>query len=236
MHDLALRTQILVTARDLQARGLNQGSSGNVSARSEKAFLITPSGVVCDILRPEHIVEVHLDGNVPPGQLTPSSEWALHREIYLRRDEVCAIVHTHSSFATTLACARREIPAFHYMVATAGGSSIRCAPYATFGTPELATGAVHALDGRTACLLANHGLIAVGETLHEARKTAAEIEELATIYCRTLQIGGPVLLDDEEMGEVLQRFKTYGQRHRTPHPEPIPKASALEASDPGSLS
>ena len=148
------------------------------------------------------------DGEARGGR-TPSSEWRFHRDIYAARPEVMAIVHTHSMFATTLACLDRGIPAFHYMIAVAGGSEIRCAPYATFGTQELSDHAVRALEGRKACLLSHHGIIALGESLAQALALAVEVETLAEMYWRALQIGEPRLLDEEEMREVLTKFAAY---------------------------
>jgi L-fuculose-phosphate aldolase len=164
-----------------------------------------------DTLRPEDIVLMRLDGS-HEGPRLPTSEWRFHRDILALRPEVNAVLHSHSMFCTTVSCLRRSIPAFHYMVAVAGGSSIRCAPYATFGTEELSRHAVAALEGRKACLLANHGLIAVGADLPGAFKLAMEVETLAAMYLRALQVGEPVLLDEAEMAVVLEKFKTYGQQ------------------------
>src|SRR5205807_2815823 len=156
------------------------------------------------------------------GPRLPSSEWRFHRDILSARPEASAIVHTHAMFATTLACLGREIPAFHYMVAVAGGDSIRCAPYATFGTEELSRHAVRALEGRKACLLANHGMIAIGDTLKAALALAVEVESLAAMYWRALQVGAPNLLDADEMARVLEKFRTYGQQRAHPSPQPSP--------------
>ena len=152
-----------------------------------------------------------LDGEAR-GSLLPSSEWRFHRDIYVARADAHAIVHTHAPFATSLACLHRGIPPFHYMVAVAGGNDIRCAPYATFGTQELSDHALAALAGRDACLLANHGMIALGASLAKALALAVEVETLAEMYWRALQIGEPVLLSDAEMDVVLEKFRTYGQR------------------------
>jgi L-fuculose-phosphate aldolase len=193
----------------LEALGLNRGTSGNLSVRSDDGLLVTPSGVVPAALTSDAMVAVTIDGVWPKGR-QPSSEWRFHRDIYRARGEVGAIVHVHSPFATALACLRRDIPAFHYMVAVAGGDSIRCAPYATFGSQELSDRALAALDGRRACLLANHGLIAVGADLDGAVRMAIEVEALAEQYGHALQVGEPVLLDAAEMAEVLEKFATYG--------------------------
>jgi len=207
----ALRDQVAHAARGLKSRGLTAGTSGNMSARLGDGFLVTPTGVAYDALRADDIVRVKADGTPALGGLAPSSEWALHREIYAARPEIDAIAHAHPKSSTALACARREIPAFHYMVAIAGGRTIRCAPYATFGTIELARNAVEALRDRTACLLANHGSIALGPTPERALDLIEEVEWLAAQYIATLQIGGVTVLWDAEMSKVLDKFKVYGQ-------------------------
>jgi L-fuculose-phosphate aldolase len=213
--DVPLRSAIVDTARSMNAAGINRGKSGNVSARWREGafdgFLITPSGVPYERTRPEDIVAVDRHGNATGG-LEPSSEWRFHRDIYRARSDVAAIVHAHAPFATTLACLDRGIPAFHYMVAVAGGPDIRCAPYATFGTQALSDHAVAALDGRKACLLAHHGMIAVGADLEGALALAVEVETLAEIYWRALQVGEPAVLPAAEMDEVLRRFATYGRQ------------------------
>jgi len=195
----------------MNAAGINRGKSGNVSARLDDGFLVTPSGLPYDETTPADIVAMSLDGEVR-GTRVPSSEWRFHRDIYRARPDAHAIVHTHAPFATSLACLHRGIPAFHYMVAIAGGSDIRCAPYATFGTQELSDHAVSALAGRKACLLANHGMIALGESLAKALALAVEVETLAEMYWRALQVGEPRLLPAEEMAVVLAKFATYGQQ------------------------
>jgi L-fuculose-phosphate aldolase len=208
-----LRGEIIGTAVTMNATGLNQGTSGNVSARVPGGFLITPSGVPYEDLRPHDVVELRMDGEVAgPRRLPASSEWRMHLDIYKARPDAGAIVHTHSMFATTLALLRKEIPAVHYMIAVAGGHTIRCAPYATFGTAELAAFAVTALEDRKACLLANHGMIALGANLRAALRVAREIEALAAQYWRALQVGKPFVLDEEEMERVMEKFKTYGPR------------------------
>lgn len=212
MSERRLRNAVIQTAQALVAAGLNAGTAGNVSARLPKGFLITPTGIDYATLEPGDVVEVGMDGEAAPGQLKPSSEWRFHRDILAAREDVGAVIHVHSPYATALACTRSGIPAFHYMVAVAGGDSIRCAAYATFGTQELSDQAVAALEGRRACLLANHGMIAVGGDLTAALKLAIEIESLAQQYCLTVQVGGPVLLDEEEMRRVLEKFKTYGDQ------------------------
>lgn len=207
-----LRNAVLQTARQMSARGLSGGTSGNVSARTGAGMLITPSAVPYVRMEPADLVPMDLDGQVLEGELKPSTEWRMHAVIYRARAEVGAVVHAHATFATTLSTLRRDIPSFHYMVAAAGGDSIRCAPYATFGTPELAGHVVTALEGRRACLLANHGLVAVGETPDDALDLAAEVEHLAELYWRVLEVGEPALLSAEEMAEALERFRDYRPR------------------------
>jgi L-fuculose-phosphate aldolase len=207
----ALRREIIAIARRMNALGINQGKSGNLSHRIPSGFLVTPTGMDYDALKPTDIVAMGFDGSHRGARL-PSSEWRFHRDILAARPEESAVIHTHAMFATTLACLGREIPAFHYMVAVAGGDSIRCAPYATFGTEELSVHAVRALEGRRACLLANHGMIVVGATLASALGLAQEIETLAAMYWRALQVGEPNLLDGAEMTRVLEKFRTYGQQ------------------------
>ena len=211
MSELALRRQIVATARRMNDVGLNRGTSGNVSARSGRGFLVTPSGLPCEDMRPADIVAMSSKG-VARGKLAPSTEWRFHRDIYVARPDVGAIVHAHSMFATTMACLRRGIPPFNYMVAVAGGSDIRCAAYATFGTQALSDRALAALEARNACLLANHGMIALGKSLDAAFALAVEVEALAEQYWRALQLGTPHLLSDDEMDIVLEKFRTYGTR------------------------
>ena len=210
MDELALREQIIATALEMNARGLNRGKSGNVSARTDDGFLVTPTGLAYESTQPGDVVVMTLDGTAH-GPRLPSSEWRFHRDIYAARREVGAIVHAHSPFATSIACIGRDIPPFHYMIAIAGGKDIRCAAYATFGTQQLSDHAKRALEGRKACLLANHGMIAVGASLTAALALAVEVEALAEQYWRALQIGTPNLLSDAEMEVVLEKFRTYGQ-------------------------
>jgi L-fuculose-phosphate aldolase len=210
MDELALREQIIATALEMNARGLNRGKSGNVSARIDNGFLVTPTGLAYESTQPADIVAMTPDGTAR-GLRLPSSEWRFHHDIYAARREVGAIVHAHSPFATTLACVGRDIPPFHYMIAVAGGKDIRCAAYATFGTQQLSDHALRALEGRKACLLANHGMIAVGASLTAALALAVEVEALAEQYWRALQFGTPNLLSDAEMEVVLEKFRSYGQ-------------------------
>jgi L-fuculose-phosphate aldolase len=205
-----LRVRIIETGRRMNAADMNQGRSGNVSARVEGGFLVTPTGVPYESLNPPDLVFMRRDGE-RVGTYTPSSEWRIHRDIYEKRPETGAIVHTHSPYATSIACLRRGIPPFHYEVAFAGGSDIRCADYATFGTQALSDNALAALEGRYACLLANHGVVALGRNIDEAFGMAAKVEALARLYWQALQAGEPVLLDDAEMARVLEKFGTYGR-------------------------
>ncbi len=204
-----LRRQIVTTARALGVSSLTHGTSGNVSARMGDGFLVTPSGFPYGQMTPADVVAMTLDGRAT-GRREPSTEWRFHAAIYAARAEVNAVVHCHSKAATAVSCHRRGIPAFHYMVAVAGGTDVRCAPYSTFGTEALATAAVAALEGRRACLLANHGQIAVGKDLASALALAGEIENLADQFLGALSIGEPVVLSDEQMAEVLRKFETYG--------------------------
>jgi L-fuculose-phosphate aldolase len=210
----ALRRAIVGTALEMERLGINQGTSGNVSARYRAGLLITPSGVSARELDEKHIVWLPLDIADDAELLRierPSSEWRIHRDILRARDDIDAVVHTHSIAATALAIHGRDIPALHYMVAAAGGKSIRCAPYAVFGSQQLSNHVLAALADRRACLLAHHGVIALGADLARAVWLAHEVEVLAKQYLLALQIGPPPLLSDEQMDEVLEKFKTYGR-------------------------
>ena len=207
----ALRTMVLAACRELTRRGLTHGTSGNVSVRcDEQRFFVSPSGMDYELLQADDVPLVDLDGRWF-GRHRPSSEWRFHRDILRSRPDVGAIVHTHSPRATALACTGRGIPAFHYMVAIAGGSDIRCAPYHTFGTQELSDAALAALRDRKACLLANHGVIATGADLASAMRLAGEVENLALQYSVALTLGEIRVLDDAEMSRVIEKFRTYGQ-------------------------
>ena len=205
-----LRRQLCAAAVELSERGLNRGASGNCSVRCGDDYLITPSGRLPTDCTPQEMVRMFMAGEVI-GEGVPSSEWRFHRDILAVRPEVDAVIHTHSTHATALACLRQDIPSFHYMVAMAGGKDIRCAPYALFGSQALSDGALTALQDRRACLLANHGVIAVGADLARALSLAVEVESLAEQYMLALSAGTPVLLNDDEMSIVMERFKTYGQ-------------------------
>lgn len=213
-----LARAIIDTAQAMNASGVNAGTAGNVSARAERGgkagFWITPTGLPYATLAEEDIAFVGLDG-AAEGMRAPSSEWRFHRDLYAARPEFAAIVHTHSPCATALACQGLAIPAFHYMVAAAGGPDIRCADYATFGTQALSDAAVAALEGRRACLLAHHGVIAAGTSLARALALAIEVEHLARMYVQVRLLGTPRLLDEAEMVRVLKKFETYGQAGRS---------------------
>lgn len=214
MTDDTLARTVIDTARAMNAAGINQGKSGNVSVRGAdgETLLITPSGVAYDDLKPEDIVPVVIESGAARGRLLPSSEWRMHRDIYRARPEAGAVVHTHSTFSTALACRGEGIPAFHYMVAVAGGPDIRCAPYATFGTQDLSDHMLDALVDRKACLLANHGMICFEADAAKALALAVEIETLARQYWHACQGGTPTILSDAEMAVVLEKFKTYGKQ------------------------
>ena len=211
-----LRLQVVLAARRLSTMGLNPGRSGNLSARIDGGFLVTPSGAAYETMHPDDLVFLGPMGEHGGGQRAPSSEWRLHRDVYEHHPEAAAIVHTHSPYATTLACLGRGIPSFHYEVAFAGGSDIRCAPYATFGTQELSDHTRAALEGRRACLLANHGAVVFGTTVEEALGLAEKVEALARLYWQVLQVGEPVLLDGVEMARVVEKFKGYGKTRDGP--------------------
>ena len=205
------RNELIATARAMQPAGLNRGTAGNVSVRCGAGFYITPTGMPYEALAAADIPLLALDGT-HQGQRKPSSEWRFHRDLYAARPEVGAVLHAHSPFAVSLACLRRDIPPFHYMIARFGGDTIRCADYAIFGSEALSTAALQAMEGRSACLLANHGLLVAGRDLAEALALAVELEELCEQYWRACQIDQPVLLTTEEMRAVHEKFAGYGQQ------------------------
>ncbi len=210
MLDHSRRTSLLETALTMNREGLNLGASGNLSFRSENGFVITPSALPYDQCSAADLVFVGMDGEVLSGLRRPSSEWQLHRDIYASRPEAGAILHAHPPWCTTLACLERDIPPYHYMVAMAGGDSISCAPYALFGSRELSLNALTALDkGRTACLLAHHGMVCFARELAEVLALALEVENLARVYVQALQVGEPPLLSGKEMEAVQERFVDY---------------------------
>lgn len=208
---------IVDAVRLLAERGLNQGASGNVSLRGGDGFIITPSGVSADVLRPDQLVVMDMDGTWS-GAWKPSSEWRFHRDIYAARADAHAVVHCHSPAATALAVLGKTLPAFHYMVAIAGGADVRCAPYATFGTQELSDAALAALTDRRACLLGHHGMISIGKDLAQAVDIAVEVEFLADLYLRLLPLGEPPVLPAAEMAVVLEKFKSYGANAQSASP------------------
>ncbi len=212
MKYIALRQQLVKTTQATIAAGLNQGASGNLSVRVEAGFLITPSAVPHEEMTADDIVYMTLDGN-HEGHYKPSSEWRFHRDIYQQRKDAGAVLHAHPKACTTLACLRRDIPAFHYMIAVAGGNNIRCAPYAVFGSQELSDHALAALENRKACLLANHGLLCLDADLDQVFALAMEIENLAQIYMQVLQTGEPITLGDEEMQTVHDKFASYREKN-----------------------
>ena len=211
MKHVKARKAVISTCLQMNAAGINQGTSGNVSVRNGEGFLITPSGISYDAMKPAQVVQMDLDGGYR-GRWLPSSEWRMHLDIYRARPEAAAVVHCHSAHATALSALRKDIPAFHYMIAAAGGSTLRCSDYATFGTQALSDTMLEALQDRSACLLANHGMICFGPDLAKALALAVEIEALCGQYVIAMQAGKPAILGEKEMAEVLARFKTYGKQ------------------------
>ena len=208
------RENLLSIAQKLIETGLNKGTAGNASVRLKEngsdGFLVTPSGMVVEDMSAASMVQMQFDGSYEQGKI-PSSEWRFHRDILVSRADINAVVHTHSMFATTLACLHKDIPPFHYMIAVVGGDTIRCAPYALFGSQALSDNALAALIDRKACLLANHGMIALGRDLDDALAVTVEVENLCEQYWRALQLGEPHILSEAEMREVFQQFKGYGK-------------------------
>ena len=211
-NEKELREAIIAKARWMNAIGLNQGTSGNISVRSGDRMLITPTAVPYETMKPSMIAAFPIGGEYGAfeGPALPSTEWRFHLDIMTARPSVGAIVHTHSTFATVLAIARKPIPACHYMIAAFGGTDVRVADYATYGTKALAKNALKALENRTGCLLANHGMIAVGRDLEEAMWRAVELETIAKQYYHALLLGGPVILPDSAIDDTLKAFGTYG--------------------------
>jgi len=208
------REQLLKISQQLVSMGLNRGTAGNVSVRADNAsgqagFLITPSGMAAEKMTPSDMVWMDFSGNAV-GDCKPSSEWRFHLDILQNKAQVNAVIHTHSIYASTFSTFRKDMPPFHYMIALAGGDSIRCAPYALFGSQQLSDNAIAALKDRKACLLANHGMIAVGETLEKALDITQEVETLCEQYLLALQVGEPHILSQQEMLDVQGKFKSYG--------------------------
>ncbi len=220
--ELALRREIVAQCRRMNAIGLNQGTSGNISARSGDRLLITPSATPYDAMTPEMIAAMPVEGDYGAweGPLKPSTEWRFHLDLIRARPEIGAIVHTHAIYSTTLAIARKPIPPLHYMIAAFGGGDIRVADYATYGTAELSRNVLAAMQGRSACLMANHGMLVAGPTLERAMWLAVELENLARQYVCTLQIGGPVLLDEAALAETRKSFAGYGLQAPRPAAKP----------------
>lgn len=207
------RESAAAAVRRMDALGMNRGSTGNLSLRAGDGMLITPTGMGADELRPQDLVWMGWDGTLR-GDWQPSSEWHFHRAVYLARADVQAVLHTHSTHAAALACLRRELPAFHYMVAVAGGDNVPCVPYHLFGTEALSQAVAAAMARRDACLMANHGLVAAGASLPQAMKVLQEIESLCEVYLKALAVGEPALLSTAEMAAVIEKFRSYGKSAR----------------------
>ena len=219
LDDQSLRHQVVTVARRMNGTGLNQGTPGNLSVRIEGGLLVTPSSLPYEQMEADDLVALDLSGQpLRERQRRPSSEWRLHADVLSCRPEAMAVLHCHPIHATALACHDRGIPAFHYMVAVAGGDEIRCASYATFGTKELSDNVVSALGQRTACLLARHGMVTLGKDLESALRVAVEVETLARMYLQALQVGEPPLLSAEQMQAVHAQFRGlhYGQADQSP--------------------
>lgn len=208
-NERALAAQIVRSCLELQRRSLNQGTAGNVSVRLKDGFLVTPTGLPYDVMKPEDLVRVDWEG-APSGRRRPSSEWRLHLDVYKNRPEIGAVIHTHSGYATTLACLRRPIPSFHYIMAFFGGDDIRCSEYATYGTQELSDFVLKSLENRKAALMGSHGLIVLGADLAQALALTVEAETLAMMYWRALQVGEPVILPSDEIERVRRKAQASG--------------------------
>ena len=218
IDEKALRHDMVATCRQMNATGINQGTAGNLSVRVDADyFLITPSSLAYDKMQPGDIMKMGFDGTYE-GKHRPSSEWRFHRDILRARQDIDVVLHCHSVYATTLAVHHKQIPSFHYMTGVAGGTTIRCARYATFGTQELSDAALEALEGRLACLLGQHGQISLGKDFGHALWLANEVETLSRMYIQALVLGEPPVLPDEEMARVIEQMRrmSYGQM---PEPE-----------------
>jgi L-fuculose-phosphate aldolase len=209
--DGALREEMVATCRSMNATGINQGTAGNISIRNPTGFLITPTSLPYERMQPDDLVQMYFDGSFE-GARRPSSEWRFHRDILQSRTDINCVLHCHSVYATTLAVHHKTIPSFHYMTGVAGGPTIRCARYATFGTQALSDAAIEALDDRLACLLGQHGQISLGKSLASALALAVEVETISRLYVQALTLGEPPVLSDEEMTRVIQQMKnmSYG--------------------------
>jgi L-fuculose-phosphate aldolase len=228
MKEKELRVAIIAQCRAMNALGINQGKAGNISARLGEAMLITPSAIDYDDMRPEMLALMPLGGEYGAwsGRYKPSTEWRFHLDIMRARPDIGAIVHCHATYATTLSMLHKPIAAAHYMIAIFGGPSVRCTPYAPYGTKELSDLAVAGLEGRNGLLLANHGMIATGATLAEAMWRARELETLAKMYYLALAAGRPIVLSDDEVMRIVERFKSYG---RGPESEVKPRPPQKKA-------
>ncbi len=209
-RELEVRADMIRVCLRMVELGINQGTAGNISVRRGERFLVTPSAIPYEEMRPEQIAEMDYDGHYA-GPSPPTSEWRFHREIMRRRPDAGAVIHTHSVYSTAVACLRRDLPAIHYYIVAAGGPTVRCAPYATFGTQELAENAVEALVDRNACLLANHGMIVLGANLAEALKRTFDLELVARQYIYASQIGEPFVIPDDEVERVRVKMLGYGR-------------------------
>ncbi len=233
MTENQIRKKIIALCLQMNATGLNQGTSGNISARFKEYMLITPSGIPYEDLKPADIAKMKVAGDdfTWKGPSKPSSEWHFHRAILQAKPDIHAVVHTHSTFSTVVSIAREDIPACHYMIAAFGGNSVRCAEYETFGTAQLSQSMLKAMEGRSACLLANHGMVAGGKNLDNAMWAAVELETLSRQYYYAKLAGNMVILPDDEMARVLEKFKSYGQVQR---PKKARKTSARKMSSSAS--
>lgn len=213
MLRIKLKEEVIRWAKELTLRNLTVGTGGNVSCLEQSTgyMLITPSGMEYLALQTEDLVVMDLNGRVVEGRWKPSSEWRMHAEVYKQRPEIQAVVHAHSTYATAVSCLQQELPAIHYMVALAG-KSVPCAPYATFGSEELAERACETMAEGRAVLLANHGIVTAAESLSTAFRILEEIEQVAKLYCITKSMGNPVVLSEEEMQKMQQLFRSYGQK------------------------
>lgn len=212
---MTARKDICTAMVTLVETGLNRGASGNISLREGEAMLVTPSGIPPHEIAPDMIARMPLAGEGEyDGPFKPSVEWRFHRDILRHRPEFNAVVHTHAPWCTVLACARRPIPAVHYMIAAFGGADIPLADYATYGSPELSANILRAMQGRSGCLMANHGMVVAGDTLARAMWLAQEIEALAHQHYHSLLLGGAAILSDDEIAETARGFATYGKRSR----------------------
>ncbi len=225
--DKAARTALVEALRDMDRLGMNQGTSGNISVRQGNTMLISPSATPYDTMKPEDVASMPINGDYGAweGRLRPSTEWRFHLDIMRARSDAGAVVHSHSTFCTSLAIARRPIPAVHYMMAAFGGMDVRCASYATYGTEALSNNAIAALKDRNGCLLANHGMIVVGPTLAKAMWLAVELETIAKQYWHSMLCGGPVLLTEAEIADTMKSFGNYGLQEKEAAPELKRRAS-----------